>query len=451
MAMAERDPAAAVTRRYDALLARRHLDSTVEVLARAAERDGLRYGDQPVCRVLRPAFVSARQYDRARRAARFVARGLFEASRRLLSDAKLRRACLVSDAALRLMRVEERNRAPQVVGRLDGFLSPSGGYQIIEYSGTPGGLVYGDGLARAFESTPIVAELRRRHRLRTIAGAARVPQAYRRAHREFGGRGVPAVAIVDKGMLELATNFETRALLAELENRGFAVHVVRSEQLAFRRGRLLADGHAVDAVYYIDEEVLEPVGEDALVRALERRAIWLVVGPRGGLWYNKAVFELLSDPAHAGLFDPAVARALARHVPWTRVVREGRTTLRGETIDLMPFVAKSRDTLVLKPAYGAGGSGVVVGHACTESKWRSTLEKALTIPHVVQERVELGGGEFPFLRDGALDFAHFNAGLDPYVWNGDTVSGCLVRLSRTPVLNVASLGGSMVPMFVVDE
>ncbi len=449
--MAEIAAAARVTCQYDRLLSGEHLASTVEGLGRAMRREELRYGDDPVCRVLRPLFVSAGEYERVLRAARAVARGIFDVSRRLLSDAKLRRACHVSPAALRLMRIEERDGAPQVVGRLDGFVGASGAYQIIEYSGTPGGLVYGDELARAFASLPIMASLSRRHRLRTVPVGARVPRAYQSAHREWGGKSPPTVAVVDKGILGLGTNIETRVLLAQLRSNGFEVHVVPSEQLAFRKGRLLADGHPVEIVYYIDEAVLEPVGEDAIIRALERRAIWLVLGPRAGLWFNKAVFAVLSDPAEAETFTPAVARALARHVPWTRVVREGRTTYGGRRVDLVPFIAEHQQRLVLKPAFGAGGAGVVVGTTCDASAWQATLQTALSTPFVVQERVELGGGDFPIFHRGSLRFVHFNAGLDPYVWNGRTVSGCAVRLSRTPVLNVAASSGSMTTMFLVDE
>jgi hypothetical protein len=88
--------------------------------------------------------------------------------------------------------------------------------------------------------------------------------------------------------------------------------------------------------------------------------------------------------------------------------------------------------------------------SCDARSWNAKVRAAFSAPHVVQERVELGGGEFPYAEKGALRYRRYNAGFDPYVWNNRTVHGCLVRLSTTSLLNVAS-AGSVVPVFLVDE
>ncbi len=449
--MAALDAALSASRRYDELLDRRFFESTVEQLALVHARHDLLRNTAPVCTVLRPQFLSSAVYRRVQRAASLVMRGIFTAFERLLVDAKLRELCgLDSPLLVRLMRLEHRQGAPHVSARLDGFLAADGSYKIIEYSGTPGGILYGDVLAEAFAATPIMAALRRRHRLRTIPTGRRLLQAYRQAHADWGGVSPPRLVVLDGEELAKPEHCESRAIVALLRARGFLVDVVTSSELAFRGGRLLANGRAVDALYYVTEDAIEETGEDAIIRALERRAVWLEVGPRAAALFSKAVFAILSDPVHARHFAPEVAGGLARHVPWTRVVREAATTHAGRRIDLVPYIEGNRERLVLKPAAGNGGKGVVVGTQCSAAVWRRALNTALSSPHVVQERVELGTGVFPYLDGRKLAFAEYAAGLDPYTWSGRTVSGCLVRLSRGPILNVAAGSGSMAPLFLVD-
>jgi hypothetical protein len=40
---------------------------------------------------------------------------------------------------------------------------------------------------------------------------------------------------------------------------------------------------------------------------------------------------------------------------------------------------------------------------------------------------------------------------DPFLFHGDTVGGCLVRLSTVTLLNVTAGGGSVAPLFIVRE
>jgi len=55
--------------------------------------------------------------------------------------------------------------------------------------------------------------------------------------------------------------------------------------------------------------------------------------------HKKAFFAVLTDPRHAALFNAREHEVIARHVPWTRVVREGRTSKGAETFDLVPWVS----------------------------------------------------------------------------------------------------------------
>ncbi len=69
--------------------------------------------------------------------------------------------------------------------------------------------------------------------------------------------------------------------------------------------------------------------------------------------------------------------------------------------------------------------------------------------YVVQERVSVGREPYPSLIEGKLRFEERYFDLDPYVWDGERIEGCGVRLSRQALLNVSAGGGSATPVFVL--
>src|SRR5947208_1938784 len=125
-------------------------------------------------------------------------------------------------------------------------------------------------------------------------------------------------------------------------------------------------------------------------------------------------------------------RAIRKHIPWTRKVREGHTTYDGKTVDLAEFVIKERERLVLKPNDEYGGKGVILGWTVEQHEWEQTLLTALTSSYVVQEKVPVPKEPFPVLLD-RMHFLDLSIDCDPYLFWG-TVGGQLTRLSSSALL-----------------
>lgn len=165
---------------------------------------------------------------------------------------------------------------------------------------------------------------------------------------------------------------------------------------------------------------------------------------------QKSDFEVLSDPELLDRhFGPDERDVLARHIPWTRLVRERRTLLPdGSRGELAPFLQAQRERLVLKPNRSYGGFGVVVGAAVDEPTWQQAVAAALASPDqfVVQAKAEVPVHVLPVRRDdGGVD-------MEPcYVVMGFAPSryglAILGRASARPVVNVAQRGG-MLPVMV---
>jgi uncharacterized circularly permuted ATP-grasp superfamily protein len=438
---------------YNDLLVRRHLASTQEILERATREKGLAFGARPVCTVLRPLFVDDTIYEFVQRASTLVMRGISTLGKRLFEDGALRRELDLSSEEEEIIQIEHGYGAPDVSARLDGFMSPKGEFNFVEYNAeSPGGLAYGDELSKVFSSMPIMEDFGKRYNYRAMRIRTFVFDELVAAYHRWGGKGLPNIAIVDwRGV---STYSEFLLLQNHFEARGCRVRIADPEDLEYRDGRLFIDNFPIDLVYkrILIGELLAKYGlEHPLIDAVRDRVVCIANGFRVQMLYKKSLFALLSDPANAHLFDPAVAQALSRHIPWTRKVRETNTLYRDKTIDLIPFIADNREQLVLKPNGEYGGKGVALGWECTDDEWKEIIKTALASSYIVQERVPLGRESFPSLIDGELRFDERFLDLDPYVWNGTRVEGCGVRLSKLALLNVTAGGGSATPMIVVSD
>jgi uncharacterized circularly permuted ATP-grasp superfamily protein len=184
-----------------------------------------------------------------------------------------------------------------------------------------------------------------------------------------------------------------------------------------------------------------------LLEAARKRAVTMVNPFRCKPLHKKAIFAVLTDDDLQGLFTDAERSAIARHVPWTRRLREGRTRRGGREIDLPVFVRDHRDELVMKPNDEYGGKGVFIGADMSEAEWQAALAEALRSSYVVQEKVELRRESFPELGPEGLRMRDLVVDLDPFIFQGE-VEGFLTRLSGTSLANVTS-GGGQVPAFLV--
>jgi hypothetical protein len=443
---------------YHDLLAREHLASTQEHLDRATEERGIRFLGRPICEVLRPYFIHTRTYEALNQAAALVSRGVTALSRRLAIDEVLRRALALTPEEEAIVR-QDPGEPTELVGRMDGFIGPDGAICFIEYNPTPAGLTFGDELRDVFAGMPIMASFARRYPLRSISTKHLVCDALLRMHQRKGGTGRPTIAVVAMAAERAGDDVAYLLKLEEMTKMfqivvagGFEVRFVDPAQLTLRDGRLFADDFRVDSTLVADwPRFLKSVAPDApFWQAVRGGAMWIINSAAAAILRgSKSVFALLSDPVYSSFFEPEVAAALARHIPWTRRVLEGKTTYRDQTVDLVPFIAAHRDTLVLKPADEYGGKGVVLGWECDDATWTATLEYAVKHPYVVQERVLVGSELFPSMTNGELAMEKRYFDVSPFIWNDTDAAGCFVRLSKTAILNLTA-GGGTTPMYLID-
>jgi uncharacterized circularly permuted ATP-grasp superfamily protein len=212
----------------------------------------------------------------------------------------------------------------------------------------------------------------------------------------------------------------------------------------------------VDLVYkrVLTSEFLMHYGDAALdhplTQAYRDGKLCLVNSFRAKLLHKKSIFALLTDDALQDRFTADERTAIARHVPWTRMVSAGPSTYQGQPIDLLEFARANQERLLLKPNDEYGGKGIVIGWETSAAEWATAIKEALETPFVVQERVTIAYEDYPAIVDGQLHIGQRLVDSDPFLF-GTEVAGCLTRLSTVTLLNVTAGGGSTVPMFVIDE
>jgi hypothetical protein len=441
--------------RYHSLL-------TPEIAAEAHERlqtrqreRGLYFGDRALCRVLRPHFYLREQWAYLKRETEIILRAFARVHHAAREQADLRAQLMLDSSEEALFHLDDGLEAPWTSSRLDAFFNADE-YRLsfVEYNAeTPAGIGYGDVLAEVFMELEPIRRFQSYYSLEYMPGLNQLTDALLRGYRQWGGREAPRIAIVD--WKEVPTRNEHEITRQYFERLGIAAVLADPREMDYRNGVLWADGFKVNLIYkrvLISELVQRMGAHNPIIEAVRDRSALLTNSLSAKLLAKKASLAVLSDERNSALFSAEEQRAITEHIPWTRCVEERSTLYQGRMVDLLPFIRDHREQFVLKPNDEYGGKGVIIGWECSAEEWEHTLQLALTTPFVVQEKVRPVYRDFPMiLPDGTLDISKRFVDTDPYVFYGDTVGGCLTRLSSESLLNVTAGGGSVVPMFVLDK
>lgn len=414
---------------------------------------GLYFGDRPICTVLRPHFYFTDDWAYLKHETEILLGAFARAHVACLHDANLRSQLALEPYEERLFSLDIGGVTPWTTSRLDSFFrTDDGKLQFVEYNAeTPAGMGYSDILEEMFLTLEPMKRFMKRYHARGMPLLRDLLGVLVQAYREWGGHGVPQIAIMD--WHEVPTLNEHEISRIAFEEEGIHAFLVDPRNVEYRDGALWSGDRKIDMIYkrVLISELIHRMGEDnPIVRAYRDHAVLLTNSFSCKLMAKKASFAFVSDERNAELFTYDQRQAIEEHIPWTRVVSDRMTEYQARQVDLLSFVSEHRDRFVLKPNDEYGGKGVLLGWECSEEDWNEALRAALTAPYVVQERVQTIRRPFPAWIDGSLNVSDRYVDADPYVFYGRTVYGCLTRLSSVSLLNVTAGGGSVVPTFLLD-
>jgi hypothetical protein len=384
--------------------------------------------------VLRPFMIDEATYAATRASLEPVMAALRIATDRLANDAAMRTALGIPAYLEPLLELDRERGRPTTLGRLDGIMSADGRLTLIEFNSEPQSAPFQYELERSFDQLPIAKEFARSYRVRSVD---LYEQTYA-ALAERGGGRMPCIAVIDKALWKVQRRAGVFRPLMYASARGCPVLYVDPEELEYRDGKLTSSGIQIDLVAFVNWELLINAKKRLvkILKAIGDGSVGVFAGlSRGLLASYKVVFELLSSPEYHGLFTADQLAALARHVAWTRVLRERTTEFEGASIDLLPWVAANRERLVIKPSGGGGGANIHIGKHLDDAAWTAAIHKGVAQHWIVQQLAVPERQRFPIASlDGTITTHELNCEYSPYVWNGARADGLLCRVVAGSVL-----------------
>lgn len=425
-----------------------------EDLFRRLRRAKLTFGDRVHCPFLRPFFLSPEDEERVRSVAETIAELGERVVTAALSDKHVFAQLHLREEEERLARIHVGYGPASTASRLDAFLLPNS-LKFAEYNGeSPAGAGYGETLAEIFRELPVMGQFARKYEVHAYPLSARLLEALLQSYRDWGGSAQPPqIAIVD--WEEVPTWSEFEILRARFEKMGVPTLIADPRQLEWDGKSLAVEDKKIDLVYrrvLINDIAARPAECAALVKAYSANAVCVANSFRCKIPHVKAFFAVLTDEQNGSLFSHSERELIRRHIPWTRVVADVQTAHYGQHVELLDFIRKERENLVLKPSDEYGGSGVTLGWETSEAAWDEAIERPLLAKSgawIVQERIPVRREVFPYIADvGRVDYREMLVDFAPYLFRGK-LCGFLTRLSSTGLANVTS-GGGQVPVFRIS-
>jgi uncharacterized circularly permuted ATP-grasp superfamily protein len=441
---------------YHQLLSDRDLaQSSLKLLDEGLERTKLVFGGRRLSPYLRPHFVGEEDFAQVVNVCETIWSAIEKVKDAAIEDESLLDELGLTAIERELVKIDPGYRAVSPTARLDSFLTDDT-YSFVELNGeSPAGIAYADAAFEIFAQLPVMKRFAERYEVRRFEGRPLMLKVLLDCYEEFHGRKPdrqPHIAIVDlKGM---PTQKEFELFREYFESQGYPSIIGSPDELEFTNGRLRVRDFEIEIVYkrlLVNEYLPIMNDQPALLEAYKAGAVCMVNGFRSKIIHKKALFAVLTDARFKSLFTADENEMIAGHIPWTRRVRAAKSDYYGDEIDLLEFIDRSRDRLVLKPNDDYGGHGIYIGWNTDEIAWDEAIHNALANgDYLVQERVPTARETFPALTpNDSIQFVEQLVDLDPLLFNGK-VGSAFTRLSSSELANVTA-GGGMVPTFVISR
>ncbi|WP_139107870.1 hypothetical protein [Oerskovia enterophila] len=205
--------------------------------------------------------------------------------------------------------------------------------------------------------------------------------------------GPDAVALVDTE----SSYGETRPVLdvvaSCLQQYGIDAFSCHLGDLVVEGDVVIAHGRRVGLVHrYFTLSELTGTGSEAqagrdVLRGLAASGTPVVSPLSTSCFGNKRSLALLWSSEVRSSMTPDEIDVVERLVPWLAPLDARPGEIHDAPDDILAFCLAQRDGLVLKPAFGVGGKGVVIGSEVTDEQWRDLVLGVDPSRYVVQRAI----------------------------------------------------------------
>lgn len=427
----------------------------VKNLQEEMEARQLSAGGRLLCPFLRPNFVTQKQYDNLVKTGEALISAVDRMLRLALASPQLLSRMQLYPAEKMLAAIDPGYEIAEVSAQLDLQIQ-NGSLHVMQYNADAlTGAAWSEGLSDLFYDCPPVKEFRRRYNLTRVGGKKPFLSALLKAWKMFGAAGFSAAKKPNIAILEFRDptgRSEYEIYRDYFRAEGFNTELVSPEHLEYRNGVLRSGNFEINLIYRrisAQEFLLRFTLNHPLVQAYRDHNVCIVNSFRSELSHKKAMFALLTDETLTAKFPLHERKAIREHVPWTRVVKAGKSTRHEDTIDdLIEYIKQNRETLVLRPNDEYSDMHSFIGYEHDEGSWARAIREALRAPYVVQERVKPARTVFPLMNYGHLEFKEMQVDVQPQAFLGK-VAGCSSYVSSSGPGSYSPASG-FTPTFIID-
>lgn len=275
-----------------------------------------------------------------------------------------------------------------------------------------------------------------------------------KAHARLIGRKSLNVAFVENSEY-LGGTVELPELSRYFMNLGINAVLADPRDLRLKKRQLYYRDIQIDIIYRDSElqELIDIEKKGHNMKVLKHAFMNnQVISSIAGELDHKSSFEIFTNPDFSRYFTISQRMIFRKYLPWTRLISQRNTTDSSlRVIDLVPYITKNKDLLIIKPNREYGGKGVSIGRILTREEWNSRINRALNKPggYVVQDFVEIRKETFPvFNQNKGIEFDEFYS-VSGFVVTRNAIS-VLGRFSKDIVVNVARKGG-IIPALLLSK
>lgn len=428
----------------------------VKNLQEQMEERQLSAGGRLLCPFLRPNFVTQKQYDNLVKTGEALISAVDRMLRTALASPQLLSRMQLYPAEKMLAAIDPGYEMSEVSAQLDLQIQ-NGSLHVMQYNADAlTGAAWSEGLSDLFYDCPPVKEFRRRYNLTRVGGKKPFLSALLKAYKMFAAgqpaaKQKPNIAILEFRDPTGRSEYEIYRDFFRAE--GFETELVSPEHLEYRNGVLRSGNFEIDLIYRrisAQEFLLRFTLNHPLVQAYRDHRVCIVNSFRSELSHKKAMFALLTDETLTAKFPINERKAIREHVPWTRVVKAGKSSYHDQGIDDLPeYIKQNREKLVLRPNDEYSDMHSFIGYEHDEGSWARAIRESLRAPYVVQERVRPARTVFPLMNYGHLEFKEMQVDVQPQAFLGK-VAGCSSYVSTSGPGSYSPASG-FTPTFIIDS
>jgi hypothetical protein len=426
-----------------------------ETLSKRMQEEGCTFAAGPMPIFIKPYFIDAARREEVIRTTETSVRVMDKVTELYFSNPETRPWFHLSEAEAALSEIPHGYPGRVRITRNDAFMTDEY-LRYVEFNAdSPGGPMYSDVQGRLTEETTVFQALAKLYTIKRDHIMPQVLKTLLETYKAWGGTKAKPTIVLCGG--KGGTLPEFLAIVAWLKSLGYTSTYCEPKEWSYD-GHTLAtpDGITPDIIYrrgWIGDWSYVMNDIKPILQALRDRKVCMANPLDSVIASAKSLLALIQEPQITKILDDEEKAFVRNNIPWTRVVKEGKTTdWTGATVNMSEFLHKNRETLVLKPIDQYGGKDVAVGRAVSASEWDGWVGKALTGKFVVQQYVDIPTEDLPVLDETGqkIVFKSKKINVNFYAYGG-VYTGGVVRSSDSFVINVHKGGGMTPIMFVYGK